>query len=53
MDHLGDWDLDEEDGGYALMGGPIKKSPSRGSSPKNVIFSNGPKIIFEWSSLIY
>jgi hypothetical protein len=26
---------------------------SRGSGPKNVIFSNGPKIIFEWSSLLY
>ena len=40
MDHLGDWDLDEEDGGYATMGGP-SKSPSGGSSPKNMIFSNG------------
>jgi hypothetical protein len=26
---------------------------TRGSGPKNVIFSNGPKIIFEWSSLLY
>ena len=25
----------------------------RGCSPKNVIFSNGPKIISEWSNLQY
>jgi hypothetical protein len=24
----------------------------RGSGPKNVIFSNGPKIMFEWSNLL-
>ena len=24
-----------------------------GSGPKNVIFSNGPKIIFEWYNLLY
>jgi hypothetical protein len=28
-------------------------SISRGSGPKNVIYSNGLKIIFEWASLLY
>jgi hypothetical protein len=34
-------------------GGKDSSGNSRGSGQKNVIFSNGPKIVFEWSSLLY
>jgi hypothetical protein len=34
--------------GNAMMHNTI-----RGSGPKNVILSNGPKITFEWSNLLY
>ena len=39
--------------GYGGRGGGRGGRYGRGSSPKNVIFSNGPKIISEWSNLQY
>jgi hypothetical protein len=41
------------DGGDDRVHVDAKTGEVRGSGPKNMIFSNGSKIIFEWSSLLY